>query len=370
MSDYVVKGESLTAVADAIRSKTGDSGLLEFPDDFVDEIDDLKIGYTVDEISEHDYGAIDLILTCRRAYPYAFFRTPIKSVTSTTLTHFTDHANSTTVGSSGAYVFARCTDLESVNLPNLQQPGSGGYQFAYCTKLTTIHLPSCTFVGQHMFDGCTALVTAVLERVTSTNNYGFTGCSSLETADFGDVSLSSIKSQEFQNCAKLTKLILRRSGAIVPLGSTNNFSGTPFASGKAGGTIYIPKVLYDHLGDGTSLDYKNATNWKTYDGYGTITWAKIEGSTYEHYWGDGTGINQTVTLTLTNCASSNEATAVPYGDEYTTTITADEGYTLSSVSVSMNGSDVTSSVYNSSTGVISIANVSGAIIITASATAS
>lgn len=48
-----------------------------------------------------------------------------------------------------------------------------------------------------------------------------------------------------------------------------------------GGTIYIPKVLYDHLGDGTSLDYKAATNWSTVDGYGAITWAKIEGSAYE-----------------------------------------------------------------------------------------
>ena len=47
------------------------------------------------------------------------------------------------------------------------------------------------------------------------------------------------------------------------------------------GTIYIQKVLYDRLGDGASLDYKAATNWSTVDGYGTITWAKIESSAYE-----------------------------------------------------------------------------------------
>lgn len=54
-----------------------------------------------------------------------------------------------------------------------------------------------------------------------------------------------------------------------------------FASGGTGGTIYIPKSLYDHLGDGSEYDYKAATNWSTIDSYGTITWAQIEGSEYE-----------------------------------------------------------------------------------------
>ena len=71
----------------------------------------------------------------------------------------------------------------------------------------------------------------------------------------------------------------------------NALSNTPFKNGGGGGTIYIPKALYDHLGDGTSLDYKSATNWSTVDGYGTITWAQIEGSEFEQYYADGTPIS-------------------------------------------------------------------------------
>ena len=75
---------------------------------------------------------------------------------------------------------------------------------------------------------------------------------------------------------------------MVSLYNLAAFTGTPFASGGTGGTIYIPKSLYDHLDDGTSSDYKAATNWSTIDGYGTITWAKIEGTYYETHYADGT----------------------------------------------------------------------------------
>ena len=94
----------------------------------------------------------------------------------------------------------------------------------------------------------------------------------------------------FNGCSSLTTLILR-GDTIYPLwGGTGNLTGTPFASGGTGGIIYIPKSLNDHLGDGTSNDYKNATNWSVVDAYGTITWAKIEGSYYETHYADGTEI--------------------------------------------------------------------------------
>ena len=62
---------------------------------------------------------------------------------------------------------------------------------------------------------------------------------------------------------------------------TGNLVSSIYGQNGIGGTIYIPKTLYDHLGDGSALDYKSATNWSTYDSYGTITWAQIEGSEYE-----------------------------------------------------------------------------------------
>lgn len=93
----------------------------------------------------------------------------------------------------------------------------------------------------------------------------------------------------WQNCSSLGTIILRHT-SINALPNVNCLNNTPFKNGGAGGTIYIPKSLYDHLGDGSALDYKSATNWSTIDGYGTITWAQIEGSIYENAYADGTPI--------------------------------------------------------------------------------
>jgi len=101
---------------------------------------------------------------------------------------------------------------------------------------------------------------------------------------------STIAGTVFASQANLKTMIMR-SSSINTLAGTNSFQSTPFDSGGTGGTIYIPKSLYDHLGDGSALDYKSATNWSTIDGYGTITWAQIEGSIYENAYGDGTPIS-------------------------------------------------------------------------------
>ena len=73
----------------------------------------------------------------------------------------------------------------------------------------------------------------------------------------------------------------------------------------------------------------------------------------------------TVTLKLTNATSSNGAAGVEKGKPYTTTITANDGYELRSVTVTMGGADVTASAY--SNGVVSIAEVTGDVVITAAA---
>lgn len=73
----------------------------------------------------------------------------------------------------------------------------------------------------------------------------------------------------------------------------------------------------------------------------------------------------TVANTLTNATNSNKATSITEGTAYTGTITADSGYTLDSVTVTMGGVDVTSSAV--SNGVISIVSVTGDIVITATA---
>lgn len=246
----------LASVANAIRTKGGTSASLAFPQGFVDAVDAIQTGGGGIENALLD-GSVsgaytNSEITSLRAQAF----NGVTGLTSISLPNVT---------SVGANAFFNCTNIETLNLPKLAN-ASFFYTFSGIQKLATIALPSFN-------NGLGA--------------FAFSGDTLLATADMG-TGMSGFGGQCFANTA-LSTLILRRS-SVVPLNHVNNFNATSFASGKTGGTIYIPKSLYDHLGDGSSLDYKSATNWSTLDGYGTITWAPIEGSIYETQYADGTPI--------------------------------------------------------------------------------
>lgn len=79
-------------------------------------------------------------------------------------------------------------------------------------------------------------------------------------------------------------------------------------------------------------------------------------------------VYRSITATLSHVQSSNAAVSVEDGAAYTATLTAESGYTMGSVVIKMGGTDITSTAYTASTGVISIASVTGDIVITAAAT--
>lgn len=193
------------------------------------------------------------------------------------------------VTSFGARCFQNCTGLTSVEFQNAT--GTGGNTFYGCTSLQTIPasaFPKVTTVGNYSFQNCTGLITAVFPLGNDFEAVCLENCSNLEVVD----AQMGIIRGAFRNCAKLNTLVIRKTN-VPNLTTTNAFTGTPFASGGTGGTIYIPKSLYDHLGDGTSSDYRNQTNWAAVYGYGTITFAQIEGSYYETHYADGTEIPST-----------------------------------------------------------------------------
>lgn len=79
---------------------------------------------------------------------------------------------------------------------------------------------------------------------------------------------------------------------------------------------------------------------------------------------------RTITYALTNAASSNTASFVNNGGSYTTTLSANAGYALSTVTVTMGGTDITNTAYNANTGIVSVASVTGDVVITAVAVVS
>ena len=79
-------------------------------------------------------------------------------------------------------------------------------------------------------------------------------------------------------------------------------------------------------------------------------------------------VSYSIQSSLSHCSLSNPAASVQAGGAYSALLTAAEGYTLGSVAVTMGGADVTAAAYNSAAGAISIASVTGAVVITATAT--
>lgn len=79
-------------------------------------------------------------------------------------------------------------------------------------------------------------------------------------------------------------------------------------------------------------------------------------------------IYRSITNSLSHVSNSNAAVSVEDGAAYKATLTADSGYTMSNVVIKMGGTDITSTAYTASSGAISIASVTGDVVITAVAT--
>ena len=76
----------------------------------------------------------------------------------------------------------------------------------------------------------------------------------------------------------------------------------------------------------------------------------------------------TITNTLNNATTSNSAVLVDVNSSYTATIRENDGYTLDTITVTMGGTDITSSVVSGTT--ITIASVTGNVVITVTTTES
>lgn len=79
----------------------------------------------------------------------------------------------------------------------------------------------------------------------------------------------------------------------------------------------------------------------------------------------GATVYHGVTTSLTHSTITGGSALVEDGQSYSATLAADSGYELTLVTVMMGSSDITSTAYNSSTGAISIASVTGDVTITA-----
>lgn len=101
-------------------------------------------------------------------------------------------------------------------------------------------------------------------------------------------------------------------------------------------------------------------------GSGSINIAKVTGAVTITAVASVPSVTYTITLNLTNCASSNTATSIAENASYTTTLSPTGGYKkLGTITVTMGGADISASAVSGST--ITIAKVTGDIVITCAA---
>lgn len=164
---------------------------------------------------------------------------------------------------------------------------SSGSQFSGCSSLRKAVFPDLTLLAQSEFFNAAGVSTGSLLCFPSISGGQFNIIGSNNKFTIMDFGQSLPQMHNLTRSQYLKTLILRKT-SVVTLTNAGYFNLTPFtsgASGGTGGTIYIPKVLYDQLGTGTN-DYQSATNWSTIYGYGNTTFAQIEGSQYEdiNWW--------------------------------------------------------------------------------------
>lgn len=241
MSNYLVDGADLTSIANAIRTKGGTSAQLAFPQGFVDAVDAIPTGIT-------PTGTKQISITAN----------------GTTTEDVSSYANAEI--SVNVPVGWTTLDVAKGTAPSGRIELTQSFtvaQYALCKRpITALFAPNAT-MSNAACQNCISLKTAVYGKMSSTTQ--FSGCTSLEAAD--QQSAGGLNAA-FNGCTKMSILVLRNASSVVVLSNVNAFNNTPFASGKAGGTLYVPQALIE--------SYQAATNWSTILGYANNQIKSIE----------------------------------------------------------------------------------------------
>lgn len=173
------------------------------------------------------------------------------------------------------------------------------------------------------------------------------------------------------HCLKVDKLhyIVNNTGTefdarrlATPSGTfyrNNDYAGHPVYGIEFGEDVAYTKTA------NTGKDTAFVVN--VYDPDKEVIYSFCYGAGYDRTVPIGATVYRTVTNTLTHMTNDNLAISVEDGSLYTATLTAESGYTPDTITITMGGSDITATAYNSSTGVISIASVTGNVVIVATA---
>lgn len=174
--------QTFTDIANAIREKTGSTGLL-YPSEMAQNILDIPQGGGEDNLPAFIDGTAN----------FADYYSSIRNVSAIK-----------------DYAFVSNTTVVNANFPKVKNIGEGA--FANCYSLTTASFPMCTYVGPSAFSWCTKLREAYLPVLSNISNATFTWCSALESIYAPN--LQTIEQMAFYACQKLSSIDFPKVSSI------------------------------------------------------------------------------------------------------------------------------------------------------------
>lgn len=261
--------DKLTAIANAIRAKTGKTDAMTL-DGMASEIEAIETGGG--DLDGFIEGTMtELTSGVGTVGSHAFYKcTALTTANFPNATSIGDNAfygcsalttadfsNATSIGNNAFY---QCRALKNVDFSKVENVKSYGFYGAWNVPL---NFPNATSIGQNAFNGCSNAKTAFFPKIVSVPQYAFNGCNVCGSIELS--SATSIAAGAVSSCYRLTTLILR-SETLCTLTNTSaftncyHFHGTVNSSynpdGLQDGYIYVPSTLV--------AEYQAATNWSTF----------------------------------------------------------------------------------------------------------
>ena len=168
--------QTFTDIANAIREKTGNTGLL-YPSEMAQNILDIPQGGGEDYLPTFIEGTAN----------YEDYYSSIRNVSAIK-----------------PYAFYNNNAVIDANFPKVENIGDGA--FGNCHNLTTVSFPMCSYVGQSAFIYCNKLRDAYFPVLNSVSTAAFQMCDALESVYAPN--LLEINTMAFYWCSKLSNIDL------------------------------------------------------------------------------------------------------------------------------------------------------------------
>ena len=254
--------DKLTAIADAIRDKTGGTDALTL-DEMPGEIEAIQTGgdTSIEDslvegtLSSYSNTRVTSIATNAFRGRSEILAVSFPNVETIGGSSFQDCSNLSEVyfpkvTSVGKSVFYN-TGIKTIHLPELMQTSSNMFQYSKIEIITDASLPAITsLIGDYCFGNCSAL--RYFQH--SLRNYYASRCFQSSSAlEKVDIHATGLTYHCFSGCSALSTLILRQTDAICDWSNTNALTNTPIVKGT--GFVYVPRALLE--------EYRQATNWSS-----------------------------------------------------------------------------------------------------------